>query len=182
VSATLNIVSIDLETESVVISRNSHCPTLVVRGQELQLLDEPSEPVGIRWWTKPVITELSISSNLYIVVFTDGLLHAGRGAGARDGVATLVQALAAEVETRARECVSVQWFADELLERAIEAEQGRPGDDISVLVVAILPGLHSGRPYEHKIRRMSVRYPIEVKRDAAKGRGGSRGVNNGTRG
>jgi serine phosphatase RsbU (regulator of sigma subunit) len=163
VSATLNIVSIDLETESVVISRNSHCPTLVISGQELRLLDEPSEPVGIRWWTKPVITELPISPNVYVVVFTDGLVHAGRRAGARIEVAALVQELAAEVETQALEVVPAQWLADALLERAIEAEQGRPGDDISVLVVAFLPSTEAKTPHEHKIRRMSVRYPIQVK-------------------
>jgi serine phosphatase RsbU (regulator of sigma subunit) len=167
VSATLNIVSIDLETESVVISRNSHCPTLVVRGPELTLLDESSEPVGIRWWTKPVITELPIASNVYIVVFTDGLVHAGRRVGAQIEVATLVQELAAEVEMRALECVPAQWIADGLLERALEAEQGRPGDDISVLVVAILPSLQPRAPHEHKIRRMSVHYPIQVKSSVA---------------
>jgi serine phosphatase RsbU (regulator of sigma subunit) len=167
VSATLNIVSIDLETESVVISRNSHCPTLVVEGQELRLLDEPSEPVGIRWWTKPVITELPITGNVYIVVFTDGLMHAGRAAGARIEVAALVQELAAEVETRRCDGLPAQWLADELLERAIQAEQGRPGDDISVLVVALLPPTEARTPHEHKIRRMSVRYPIQVKSTVA---------------
>jgi len=162
VSATLNIVSIDLETESVVISRNSHCPTLVVSGQELRVLDEPCEPVGIRWWTKPVITELAISANVYIVVFTDGLMHAGRRAGAPIEVEALVQELAAEAEMRARDRVPAQWLADALLERAIEAEQGRPGDDISVLVVALLPLAEARTPHEHKVRRMFVRLPILV--------------------
>jgi serine phosphatase RsbU (regulator of sigma subunit) len=159
VSATLNIVSVDLETESVVISRNSHCPTLIVDGQDLRRLDEPSEPVGIRWWTKPVITELPISSNVYIVVFTDGLLHAGRRTGKRIEVATLVQELASEVERRAGECFPAQRLADALLGRAIEAEQGRPRDDISVLVVAILPAAQPTVPYQEKVRRMSVRFP-----------------------
>jgi serine phosphatase RsbU (regulator of sigma subunit) len=159
VSATLNIVSIDLETESVVISRNSHCPTLIVDGQGLRLLDEPSEPVGIRWWTKPVITELPILPNVYIVVFTDGLLHAGRRTGARIEVPALVQELASEADARASECMPAQWLADALLERAMAAEHGRPGDDISVLVVAILP---VALP-ESRIRRMSVHFPILVK-------------------
>lgn len=163
VSATLNIVSIDLETESIVVSRNSHCPTVVVDGQELRLLDEPSEPVGIRWWTKPVITELPISSGVYIVVFTDGLLHAGRASGARIDVAALVQELTSEVEAHVTEGVPARWLADALLARAMEAERGRPGDDISVLVVAILPMEQPAVPHEHKIRRMSVRYPILIK-------------------
>lgn len=162
VSATLNIVSIDLETETIVVSRNSHCPTLIVEEQELRLLDEPSEPVGIRWWTKPVITELPILSEVYVVVFTDGLLHAGRHTGKRIEVAALVQELASKVHVRAPDCIAAQWFADALLERAIEAEQGRPRDDISVLVVAILPAVQFVAPHERKIRRMSVCYPIQI--------------------
>lgn len=167
VSATLNIVSIDLETESVVISRNSHCPTLIVSKDGLRLLDEPSEPVGIRWWTKPVVTELPISPNVYIVAFTDGLMHAGHYTGAPIEVPALVQELAAEVATRADDCVPAQWLADELLERAVQAEQGRPKDDISVLVVAFLASAQPSTSPENKIRRMSVRYPIQVKGSAA---------------
>jgi serine phosphatase RsbU (regulator of sigma subunit) len=167
VSATLNIVSIDMETESVVISRNSHCPTLIVEGARLRVLDEDSEPVGIRWWTKPVITEMPISSNVYIVVFTDGLVHAGRGKGGRLDLSALVQELAVEMSERAAECVPAQWLADTLLQRAIQAERGRPGDDISVLVVAILPLTLPAASHAHKIRRMSVRYPILVKHAAS---------------
>jgi serine phosphatase RsbU (regulator of sigma subunit) len=173
VSATLNIVSIDLETESVVISRNSHCPTLIVDGQGLQVLDEPSEPVGIRWWTTPVITELPISANVYVVVFTDGLLHAGRRRGKRIKVAALVNELVSEVKAREAECPPAQWLADALLDRAVAAEQGRPGDDISVLVVAILPALEPMALPEAKIRRMSVRYPIQVKETGARSDNGA---------
>ena len=167
VSATLNIVSIDLETESLVISRNSHCPTVVVDGAELRLLEEPSEPVGIRWWTKPVITELPISANLYLVVFTDGLMHAGRRAEARLDVARLVRELVVEAGAHAQACVPARWLADALLQTAIEAEEGRPRDDISVLVVALLPLAEPMAPSQDKIRRMSVRYPILVKGGAA---------------
>ena len=81
VSATLNIVSVDLETETVVISRNSHCPTVVSLDGQIRLLDEPSEAVGIHSWTKPVITELPIAANTYVLIFTDGLVHAGRRTG-----------------------------------------------------------------------------------------------------
>ena len=73
VSATLNIVSIDLETETLVISRNSHCPSMVSDGEQVTLLDEPSESVGIRSWTKPVITELALQADTYVLVYTDGL-------------------------------------------------------------------------------------------------------------
>ncbi len=165
VSATLNIVSVDLETETVVISRNSHCPTVVSLDGQISLLDEPSEAVGIRSWTKPVITELPISPDTYILMFTDGLLHAGRRFGQSLDVSGLIYELLSSVEAQGRECVPVQLLADAILARALEAEQGRPGDDISVVVVAILPVVPPAQQAGCRdIRRMSVRFPIRVKR------------------
>jgi serine phosphatase RsbU (regulator of sigma subunit) len=157
VSATLNIVSIDLETETVVISRNSHCPTVIFTGGELRLLDEPSEPVGIRTWTKPVIAELSIIPNTYVVAFTDGVLHAGRGRGRHLDVLELIQdLLAPSTQTP----ISTQALADTILAEAIDCDQGRPSDDISVVVVAVFPTA----PDADTVRRMSVRFPVRVKK------------------
>ena len=165
VSATLNIVSVDLETETVVISRNSHCPTVVSLGGQISLLDEPSEAIGIRSWTKPVITELPISSETYVFVFTDGLLHAGRRFGRSLNVSGLIYGLLAGIEIQGRDMVPAQVLADSILDRALEAEQGRPGDDISVVVVAILPVVPPPeRAGWRDIRRMSVRFPIRVER------------------
>jgi len=163
VSATLNIVSVDLETETVVISRNSHCPTVVSLDGQITLLDEASESVGIRSWTKPVITELPISHNTYVFVFTDGLLHAGRRFGRSLDVLGLIDELLSVVEAQGRECVPVQLLADAILDRALEVEQGRPGDDISVAVVAILPVVPPIERADYRdIRRMSIRFPIRV--------------------
>jgi serine phosphatase RsbU (regulator of sigma subunit) len=161
VSATLNIVSIDLETETLVISRNSHCPSMVANGEAITLLDEPSEAVGIRSWTKPVITELPLRPDTYILVYTDGLVHAGRRSDRRLDVACLFQELLSEVSSRQSACMPAQALADALLNRALDADQGRPGDDISVLVVAVL----AAAPESDDVRRLSVRLPICVKRE-----------------
>ena len=63
VSATLNIVSVDLGTRTIVVSRNSHCPVIVVHSREGKtvLLDAPSQAIGIHSRTRPVITELPIT-------------------------------------------------------------------------------------------------------------------------
>ncbi|MCP4543938.1 MAG: SpoIIE family protein phosphatase, partial [Chloroflexi bacterium] len=62
VSATLNILSIDLASNTLVLSRNNHCPTIVITpGEGFCLLDEPSDPIGVRRGTKPQITELPLS-------------------------------------------------------------------------------------------------------------------------
>jgi serine phosphatase RsbU (regulator of sigma subunit) len=159
VSATLNIVSIDLETETLVISRNSHCPSVVSSGGQIALLDEPSEAVGIRSWTKPVITELPLQPDTYILVYTDGLQHAGRRYGQSLDVTGLLRDLLSEVATQTAACAPAQILADGILGRAVDADQGRPGDDISVVVVSVLTAASES----DDVRRMSVRFPIRVR-------------------
>jgi len=153
VSATLNIVSVDLGTRTIVISRNSHCPVIVLQGQtgELQLLDEPSQPIGTQSRTRPVIAEIPITPNLHIIVYTDGVLSAGERYGQRLDAPTFVQEQVGlcSGETCARA------IADSLLARAVELDRGRPGDDVSVVVVSVL-----ARCQPDDIRRLSVRFPI----------------------
>ena len=149
VSAELNIVSVDLVSRTLVVSRNSHCPVLVIKNGQLTVLDEPSQPIGIYSGTKPVITELPLEPETWLVVFTDGILEAGRHTSQRLDVATLVPELLATTPD------SPQSLADSLLERAVTADQGRPCDDISVLIVAVLP-----QDSDNDVRRMSVSFPI----------------------
>ncbi len=152
VSATLNIVSVDLATRTIVISRNSHCPVIVVRGEGrgLELLDEPSQAIGVHARTRPVITELPIVPDMHVVVYTDGILSAGERYGQRfDAPAFVQEHLAACQKGCARD------LADALLNRAVELDRGRPGDDVSVVVVSVVP-----RSEPSAVRRLSVRFPI----------------------
>lgn len=160
VSATLNIVSVDLETETIVVSRNSHCPVVMCVGSELTLLDQESEAIGIRTWTKPLISELPIRGGTYVVVFTDGVVHAGRHCGEQMDVARSVENLA--IGAAADRPISAQALADALLAEAIACDLGRPGDDISILVVAVLPA----PPGNSGIRRMQASFPIQLIKSA----------------
>jgi serine phosphatase RsbU (regulator of sigma subunit) len=153
VSATLNIVSVDLGTLTIVISRNSHCPAIVLRGGEgeLQILDEPSQAIGIHTRTRPVIAEIPIAQDLHVILYTDGVLAAGQRYGRQlDAPAFVRERLAlCSGGTCARS------LADSLLGRAVELDQGRPGDDISVVVVSVV----ALRQLD-EVRRLSVRFPI----------------------
>ena len=153
VSATLSILSLDLVTETIVVSRNSHCPAIVLQGDTLLMLDEPSQPVGIHTWTKPLITELPLVPETYVVLYTDGLMHAGRRYGEQIDVPALVQTLL-------HEDGAAQAVADALLARAVAYDQGRPDDDISVVAVAasLAPAGADG------VRRMNIDFPVHVKR------------------
>jgi serine phosphatase RsbU (regulator of sigma subunit) len=149
VSATLNIVSLDMASGTLVLSRNSHCPVVVITPTGTTLLDQPSEAIGIYAWTKPVITELPLETETYVIVFTDGVLNAGARYGQRLDVPQLAKDLLA----------SGVRDAPALLQRGVELDQGRPNDDISVVVVAIVP------MKEHDdVRRMTISFPLPVVR------------------
>lgn len=153
VSATLNIISVDLGTRTIVISRNSHCPVLVLHGRDgdIQVLNEPSQAIGIHARTRPVITEIPIEPDLHVVVYTDGVLSAGERYGQKlDAVSFVPEQL-----KRCSGEACARSLADGLLSRAVEMDRGRPGDDVSVVVVSV-----SERQQTDDVRRLSVRFPI----------------------
>jgi serine phosphatase RsbU (regulator of sigma subunit) len=172
VSAELVIASVDLVTETLVLSRNSRCPVLVQNEGDSEWLDEKSDAIGIYRNTKPNIVELPLSPTLTAVVFTDGIWSAGhRSGGAMDvaGAANLDEGSPHEGsphegsphegsphEGRDSEGKSsAQEIADRVLKAALALDQGRPGDDSTVLVVKV--GTHQR---EQKIRRMEISLPI----------------------
>jgi serine phosphatase RsbU (regulator of sigma subunit) len=153
VSATLDIVSVDLGTRTLVISRNSHCPALVAQAADnsYRLLEEPSQAIGIHPWTRPVIAELPIAADLHVVIFTDGILLAGERYGEHLDPLGFVRE---QLQTCDRVSCA-RTIADGLLARAVEMDRGRPEDDISVVAVSVVE-----RGQLDQVRRMSVRFPL----------------------
>jgi len=84
-----------------------------------------------------------------VIVFTDGVLDAGRRFGASFDVAGLVESFIADGKG------SAPALADVILSHAVELDQGRPQDDMSVLVLALVPSKHI-----EDTRRMTVRFPL----------------------
>jgi serine phosphatase RsbU (regulator of sigma subunit) len=151
VSATLNILSVDTFTKTFVISRNNEAPVIVHTFDEgLYLLDAPSRSVGTHRNTKPVISEIPVRVDTVIVVFTDGLRHAGgmSGSGTYDPcAATRRLILSGERDA--------QIIADTLLEEAVQMDSGRPRDDISVLVISVKENASL-----NQVRRLQGTIPI----------------------
>jgi len=150
VSATLNILSVDTRSRTVVISRNNPAPVLVYTAENgLLLLDAPSMVVGVNPNVKPNINEYPLSTGTIIVAYTDGLSHAGSVAGDKKYFP----------ETVLLELVKDSIFdptriADTLLQGAVDLDDGRPKDDISVAVVAVSP------KEGDETRRLSGRLPL----------------------
>ena len=133
VTATLNIISVDAVTKTLVISRNNESPVRVHTPQRgLFLLDEPAESLGTRRNVKPDITEIPMELGPLVIAFTDGLRHAGswHGSGCFDPVRVTRELLAGGIS-------NPQAIADSLLQQAVELDSGRPRDDISVVVVSV---------------------------------------------
>jgi serine phosphatase RsbU (regulator of sigma subunit) len=148
VSATLNILSVDMQTRTLVITRNNPIPAVLAHYDQIQFLNEESQPVGLYRDTRPVITEVSLESGLTAMVYSDGLTNAGDRAGTPlDLEGCLCSLLDSEDP-------SPDYLADSLLEHAVKLDQGRPSDDISVAVLRVVP--HNG----DEVRRMTVRLPL----------------------
>ena len=148
VSATLNILSADLQSGTLVITRNNPAPVFIARGDQIEILNSESLAIGTTRNIRPAITEIALEGWTTIVLYTDGILHAGDRYGQSLDICTLLESLLEEQDPSSQE------IADSLLSHAIQLDQGRPNDDMSVVVLRVLP-------FESDlIRRMNVRLPV----------------------
>lgn len=152
VSSTLNIASVDLHTKTLVLARNNESPVYLARSDEIEKLDQPSKSIGTARNTRPVITEIPLEPALTLVIYTDGLVHAGKRRGEPMDVGFTLRGLLEDRDPNPQE------IADSLLAQAMRLDEGRPADDMSVLVLRVM-----GRSAEDDpVRRMSLRLPIRV--------------------
>jgi serine phosphatase RsbU (regulator of sigma subunit) len=147
VSATLNIVSIDLQTATMVITRNNPLPVFIASHEEICAFDDECIPIGIYRDTRPMINELPLEPGLTVVLFTDGLVHAGT----RSGESLDIKAF---LEAHIDQEPNPQMIADQLLSGALQLDHDRPVDDISVVVIQVTSDKSDS------IRRMTVELPL----------------------
>lgn len=151
VSAELFIVSVDLLTKSMVISRNGRAPILLRCGETIRWLDEPSDAVGIYQNTKPAITELPLDTDTTLIVSTDGVWSAGRWTNDAPGIDLHELLVRVDADHKAEP----QAIAEAVMAETLRLDNGRPRDDATVLVVKIAP-----RHQHDAIRHLSMRFPI----------------------
>lgn len=149
VSCTLNIASIDLLTNTIVLTRNNPAPMALCRDENVDCIAAESNPLGTARDTRPVVNEINIEPGVIVVLYTDGLVHAGDRRGQRMDVCTIIESMLEEQDP------SPQAIADELLAHAVSLDDGRPADDISVVAIKV-----TSRAGD-QARRMTVRLPIE---------------------
>ena len=149
IQAHVNVISIDFQTNTILISRNNPIPVFLINDENVDCLADVCEPIGWRAEISPSIVELPISPGMAIVVFSDGVYNAGRENQENPEICLIIEALVEEQEPSARE------MADFLLNRAIRLDEGRPKDDMSVIVFLISP-----QSTDH-VRRMNVSMSLD---------------------
>ena len=149
VSSTLNIVSIDLQTATMVITRNNPLPVFIACNEEICAFDDECKPIGLYRDTRPLINEMPLEPGLTVVLFTDGLVHAGSRIGESLDIINFLESHIEAEESNPQE------IADHLLSDAIQLDHGRPVDDISVVVIQVTSQKGDS------VRRMTVRLPLD---------------------
>jgi serine phosphatase RsbU (regulator of sigma subunit) len=149
VISTLNIASVDLHSRTIVLTRNNPAPIFISRGELIDRMDEESIPLGTSRNVRPLITEIAIEPGLMIIIYTDGLTHAGKRRGMPMDVGETIRSILDDQDP------SPQMLADSLLAQAVSLDEDRPADDISVLVLKVIARVGDN------VRRMTVRLPID---------------------
>jgi serine phosphatase RsbU (regulator of sigma subunit) len=149
VSASLDILSVDLATRTVIATRNGTTPLILVQGEDVRVVTQCSAPIGLYHFTKPIVTQVELAVGLLMIVFSDGVAGAGRRA---------VQApfdIPVYIKERKLMSASAETIADDLLTEAVKRDEGRPRDDMAVVVLGLRE--HSEEPL---VRRLEVRVPL----------------------
>ena len=131
VSATLDIVSVDMQTREVVVTRNADSPMLLRRHGELSVVPMASGPIGRTKFTRPAVQSFPAEAGVALVMFTDGITHSGlrQQLGPVDYEKLSSDVFSAEL--------SAQEMADAVLEHARRRDNDRPGDDMAVIVLTV---------------------------------------------
>jgi len=149
VSADLVVLSADLDSRTLVVTRNIGCPVLLYQAGSLHCLDATAATLGTNRLTRPQIAEVPLAAGLAAVAFTDGIWEAGtvstRPAAVPEWIGDIVTAHFAQPRV----------LADTLLEQAIAHDQGRPRDDMTVVALAVTPHEEAA-----DVRRMHIIFPI----------------------
>ena len=148
VSAALDIVSVDLATRTVLFTRNSGVPMVLVQNGDAREIPDSGGRIGFYHHTRPRVLEFPCDTGLGAVLVTDGVY--GAGALKEESFD-----LAESVANAFRDGDTARGIADQVLSEAIGFDSGRPRDDMTVLVLWLGPGVT-----EQPIRRLSYSIPM----------------------
>lgn len=150
VSCTLTVLSAEVETETVIISRNANCPVILWTEEYETVYDEAVGPIGVNRHMKPLMYQVPFSPGMMVVSYTDGVQAAGKKRGGPtvdfEKIMKIIRAHRAEEASSVAQCI---------LEYALDLDHGQAGDDMTVVVM----GLVGETPPGPKIQQWTASYP-----------------------
>lgn len=150
-TAYLDILSADLQTNTLVVSRNNPTALYITRENGVtEALSGVSTPIGNLPGINPDVVEIPLVPGLTAVMSTDGFIEAGQQYGEELNIPLLMRSLLDYQQPDA------QFIADQLIKQAISVDQNMAHDDMSIVIFRVQP-----ETKDH-IRRLNVILPIET--------------------
>lgn len=132
VTATLALLSADFHTRTLVIARNAPSPVVVRQSGQVFRLEGHAEVIGTYRRTRPAMTELALEPDSVLLTYSDGLATAGKRYGKTLPWESIDERLANLAVS------DLSGWVDDVIERAIDLDQGRPSDDISIMALGVM--------------------------------------------
>lgn len=150
VSATISIISLAADTNTMVITRCGNCPVFTFSPSGSLRFDAPTDPLGFYRFTRPQVDQVELEPGLLAVTFSDGVFNAGR----RRDWALDSPAWESVIAAYSREAGSPALLAEKILQHALALDDNMANDDMTVMILGILDVEADG------IRRLQVEYPV----------------------
>jgi serine phosphatase RsbU (regulator of sigma subunit) len=148
VSAALDILSLDLASRTIVLTRNSETPMLLVQDGSLEVVNDSGGRIGIYRQMRPKVLEFPAIPGTIAILLTDGVVHAGQHTNSPFDAEEQARTLLAED-------MPIQMLVDRLLQSAMTTERNHPRDDMTVVALKVGPGVR-----EQPVRRLYLSIPL----------------------
>jgi hypothetical protein len=149
-NVSISILSCDLETKTIVITKNNLVPILICDKNGNRFLPIDSDPDTLKF--DPSVYQFELELGQIFVLFSEGIFNAGRQ---DNNPIDFLLTIGSLVDEESDELASTQEIADFLLKQAISHDSGRPRDDMTVVVLKTSPAT------QREIRREYVCFPIK---------------------
>ncbi|MFP4457441.1 MAG: PP2C family protein-serine/threonine phosphatase [Clostridia bacterium] len=152
VSSTLAIASIDLHTNTLVISRNGNCPIIIWCKDKVYIYEKDIAPIGFHYESKPEIAELEICDDLWVFSCSDGITHAGRHTENEMSIQIIIDL----VDKGRKNNLNIDEISDSIIQEALIKDKDRPKDDMSMFLMNV-------KDYSHRVlvRKMGISFPYK---------------------
>ena len=147
-SVALSVISCDLESQTIIITKNNCVPVVIILPEQVDFLNLESETLAGGCIT-PAVFQFQLESDLTFFLLSDGICSAGGQSHQSLDIREIMETFLED------QSMDVQAMADFVLNQAISLDTGEPKDDMTVVVFRVRPVLFNG------IRRVSIQFPIK---------------------